>query len=424
MRVKIKGPQALHGKVEAPGSKAYTHRALLASLLSEGESVIEGALHCDDTQRTLDGIQRLGAKVLVKKTRTISSGVRRPITSNRPIDCGESGSTLRFLTAISSTSLRTVRLRGSRRLATRPLEPLVKAVNVLGASARAIPDANGLEVLTRGPLRGGEVTVRGDISSQFISGLLFAAPLAIRDVTINVEGSLESRPYVDMSIDVLRKHGIFIDASDEKFKIPAPQKFVPASHEVPGDFSSAAFLIAAAGTAGDEITISGLGSYQLEPDSAILKIAPEIGIEIQQNGNALTIEKRELDGFEFDASDNPDLVLPLETIGCFANGSSEIRGVKRLAYKESNRLQTLPMELEKMGAKIRVEEDLIKIDGNKELIGAEFDSHSDHRVAMACAAASLGARGESMIQNSEAVSKSYPEFFQDLARLGVQLNVE
>ena len=386
--------------------------------------MIEGALRCDDTQRTLEGIQSLGAKVLVKKTRTISKGIRRPTTSNRPIDCGESGATLRFLTAISSTSLKTVRLSGSRRLTNRPLEPLVKAINALGASAHAISDARGLEVLVRGPLRGGEVSVRGDISSQFISGLLFAAPLALRDVTINVEDALESRPYVNMSIDVLRKHGISIEESDGKFRVPAPQKFAPASHQVPGDFSSAAFLIAATGTAGDEITISGLGSYEFEPDLAFLKLAPEIGLEVQQNGNSLSIRKRKIDGFQFDASNNPDLVPPLETIGCFADGLSEIRGVKRLVYKESNRLRTLPTELVKMGAKIHVEDDLIKIDGKKELTGATIDSQGDHRVAMACAAASLGARGESVIHNSETVSKSYPEFFQDLARLGVQLSVE
>jgi 3-phosphoshikimate 1-carboxyvinyltransferase len=424
LRVRIKGPQPLHGKVEAPRSKAYTHRALFASLLSDGKSVIEGALHCDDTQRTAEAIQRLGAKVVVKKTRTISSGIQRPTTSNKPIDCGESGATLRFLTAIASASLKTVRLSGNRSLASRPLDPLVKAVNALGASAHATSDAHGLEVLVRGPLRGGEVTVQGDISSQFISGLLFATPLALRDVTINVEGALESRPYVDMSIDVLRKHGISIEESDGKFRVPAPQKFVPASHKVPGDFSSAAFLIAATGAAGDEITISGLSPYEFEPDSAILKIAPEIGLEVQQNGNSLTIGKRELDGFEFDASNNPDLVPPLETIGCFADGSSEIRGVKRLVYKESNRLQTLPTELAKMGAKIHVEDDLIRIDGKRDLTGAAFDSQGDHRVAMACAVASLGARGESVIHNSETVAKSYPEFFQDLARLGVQLSVE
>ncbi len=379
--------------MKAPGSKAYTHRALFASLLSEGKSVIDGALHCDDTQRTVEGMQRLGAKVVAKKSRTIAYGIRRPITTNRPFDCGESGATLRFLTAIASTSLRTVRLTGTRGLANRPLDPLVKAINDLGASARKFSDTRGLEVLVRGPLRGGEVTIRGDISSQFISGLLFAAPLATRDVTINVEGTIESRPYVNMSIDVLKKHGISIDESDEKIRIPAPQKFVPASHQVPGDFSSAAFLIATTGVTGDEITISRLGTYELEPDSAILKIAPEIGFEVQQNGESLTICKRELHGFDFDASNNPDLVPPLEILGCFADGSTEIRGVKRLVFKESNRLQTLPTELGKMGAKIDVGEDMIKIEGNRELVGSTFDSHSDHRVAMACAAARSRCQG-------------------------------
>src|SRR5260370_10596442 len=197
-----------------------------------------------------------------------------------------------------------------------------------------------------------------------------------------------------------------MEESVHTFRIPAPKKFAPASHQVPGDFSSAAFLIATTGVAGDEITISGLGSYELEPDSAIMKIAPEIGLEIQQNGDSLTIRRRELNGFDFDASNNPDLVPPLEILGCFADGSTEIRGVRRLVYKESNRLQTLPTELGKMGAKIHVEDDVIKIVGNRALVGSAFDSHSDHRVAMACAAASLGAKGESIIQNSAAVSES------------------
>jgi 3-phosphoshikimate 1-carboxyvinyltransferase len=424
LRVRLKGPQALRGKVKAPGSKAYTHRALFASLLSDGESVVEGALHCDDTKRTLDGIRRLGAKVVVKKTRTISRGIRSPTTSNTPIDCGDSGATLRFLTAIGSTSLKTVRLTCSPKLAKRPIDPLVKAINALGSSARTFSDTRGFEILVRGPLRGGEVTIRGDISSQFISGLLFAAPLATKDVTINLEGPLESRPYVEMSIDVLRKHGISIDESNDKFRVPAPQQFAPVSLQVPGDFSSAAFLIAATAMAGEEITISGLESSALEPDSEILRIAPEIGLEVQQNGKSLTIGRSELDGFDFDASNNPDLVPPLVTLGCFAHGSSEIRGVKRLVYKESNRLQTLPAELAKMGANIHVQDDLIKIHGNKELVGSRLDSHNDHRVAMGCATASLGASGESIIQRSEAVSKSYPDFFQDLAKLGVQLSVE
>jgi 3-phosphoshikimate 1-carboxyvinyltransferase len=424
MNVRIKGPQPLRGKVKAPGSKAYTHRALLASLLSPEESTISGALQCDDTQRTLQGVKSLGARVYSDKNRILVRGSRTLTSSNRPIDCGESGATFRFLTAMSSTSSTTVRLAASPRLASRPIEPLVNAIKALGASIRTFSNDRGLEVLVRGPLRGGKVSLRGGVSSQFISGLLFAAPLAMKDVTIDVEGPVESRPYVDMTIEVLRKHGISVEESEESFHVAAPQRYAPASHRVPGDFSSAAFLIASTGAAGDKITISGLGSSSLEPDSAILKIIPEIGLDIQQEGDNLTIGKSKLYGFEFDAKDTPDLVPPLEALGCFAKGSTEIRGVKRLVYKESDRLHSLPTELSKMGARIQVDDDKVRIAGGGGLVGSSVDSHSDHRVAMACAVASLAATGESIIHDSQSVSKSYPEFFQDLTRLGAQLSVE
>jgi 3-phosphoshikimate 1-carboxyvinyltransferase len=423
LRVRIKGPQSLQGRVKAPGSKAYTHRALLASLLSRGESIIQDPSHCDDALRTLEGIRSLGARAHVENNCIIASGINRPIP-NQSLDCRESGATLRFLAAISSTSLETVRLTGSPRLASRPLDPLVKALRGLGAKIEMISTDRGIEVLTRGPLKGGHVSIRGDISSQFISGLLFAAPLALRDVTISVDGALESRPYVDLTLHVLTKHGISIEESDREFRVAASQAFKPASHNVPGDLSSAAFLVASTGAAGREITISGLGTHGLEPDSAILKIIPEIGLEMEQDEDGLTIGKRTMNGFEFDASNNPDLVPPLETLACFAKGSSQIRGLKRLIYKESDRLHSLPAELAKMGARIHVDGDMVRIEGGGELVGGTLDSHADHRVAMASAAAALGAKGESIIQDSQVVSKSYPEFFQDLAKLGAQLSVE
>ena len=423
MRVRIKGPQSLNGQVKAPGSKAYTHRALLASLLSPGESSLNNASQCEDTQRTIQAIQALGARVRIDKNRITTEGIKRPRASNRPIDCGDSGTTLRFLTAISAASPTTIRLAGSPQLGTRPLDPLVRTVKELGASVRTLQNEWGLDVMIRGPLLGGETRIRGDISSQFISGLLFASPLAKKDVTISIDRPLESRPYVSMTIDVLRKHGIRIEETEAQFRIKAPQSFTPANHMVPGDFSSAAFLIASVGTAGSEVTITGLDSSNLEPDAAILKIIPQIGLEIEQSEDRLTLRKRDLAGFVFDAHDNPDLVPPLEALGSLANGWSEIRGVKRLVYKESNRLQSVPMELAKMGAKMHVENDRVEIEG-AELTGSMLDSHHDHRVVMACTAASLGARGESTIKGAEAVSKSYPDFFQDLTRLGARINVE
>jgi 3-phosphoshikimate 1-carboxyvinyltransferase len=411
------------GTVRAPGSKAYTHRALLASLLSQGETIIQGASECDDSHRTLEAIRSLGAKVQIQNGRIVSSGTEKLASCIDPIDCGESGASLRFLTAIAGTSPTRITLRASETLAKRPLVPLLKAMETLGASTTISENKGGSEVKVQGPLKGGEAWIRGDISSQFISGLLFAAPLAMTDVTIHVNGRLESRPYVEMSLHVLKRHGISIDVEDNDFRIPAPQKYTGAFHDVPGDFSSAAFLVAGAGIAGEEITVSGLNPGSQEPDAVFLKVIDRMGLEFRNVGQTLEVRGSKLEAFDFDAVNNPDLVPPLEVLGCFAKGTSEIRGVKRLRYKETNRLQTIPAELVKMGAKITVNDDVVKVRGGG-LVGCELDSKHDHRVAMSCAIASIGARGDSSIHNAEAVSKSYPEFFQDLTRLGVDLNVE
>jgi 3-phosphoshikimate 1-carboxyvinyltransferase len=409
--------------VRAPGSKAYTHRVLLASLLSQGETIIQGASECDDAHRTLEAIRSLGAKVQIQNSRIVSSGTQHLASCADPIDCGESGATLRFLTAIAGTSPTRITLRASETLAKRPLEPLLKAMDTLGASTTISENKEGSEVKVQGPLKGGEAWIRGDVSSQFISGLLFAAPLATTDVTIHVNGRLESRPYVEMSLDVLKRHGISIDLEDNDFHIPAPQRYTATSHDVPGDFSSAAFLIAGAGIAGEEITISGLDPGSIEPDAVFLKVIDQMGLDVRNVGQTLKVKGSKLEPFVFDATNNPDLVPPLEVLGCFAQGTSEIRGVERLRYKETNRLQTIPAELGKMGAKVSLSDDVVKVSGGG-LVGCELDSKHDHRVAMSCAIASIGAIGDSSIRNAEAVSKSYPEFFHDLSRLGVELNVE
>jgi 3-phosphoshikimate 1-carboxyvinyltransferase len=420
---RIRGPQPLRGAVRAPGSKAYTHRALLASLLSQEETIVQGASECDDVHRTLGAISSLGAKAQTQGNRIVSYGTEKFVSRTGSIDCGESGATLRLLTAIAGTSPNRTTLRASESLVKRPMEPLLKAIEMLGASTKTIEDREGRGIMVQGPLKGGETWIRGDISSQFISGLLFAAPLAATDVTIHVKGRLESRPYVEMSLDVLKRHGISIDVDDNEFHISAPQKYAGALHDVPGDFSSAAFLIAGAGIVGEEITISGLNEESLEPDAVFLKVIDRMGLEFRNAGQTLEVRGSELEPFEFDAVNNPDLVPPLEVLGCFTKGTSEIRGVRRLRYKETNRLHTIPVELGKMGAKIIVNDDIVTIRGGG-LVGGELDSKHDHRVAMACAIASIGAKGDSALHNAEAISKSYPEFFQDLTTLGVELSVE
>jgi 3-phosphoshikimate 1-carboxyvinyltransferase len=425
MKVRIPGRQTLKGKIAAPGSKPYTHRALLASLLSKGETTILVPSKCDDTQRTLKGIQALGADVVVEYDRILSQGIGEISPRlNTNIHCGDSGTTLRLLTAVAATSSTWIRLNASPSLARRPMAPLLESLSELGASTSIGEDSQGSEIRVKGPLKGGETWIKGNVSSQFISGLLFAAPLAKSDVTIHVIDRLQSRPYVELSLEILRRHGIRTERSNDGYFVPSLQEYRPASHRVPGDFSSASFLLAGAGIAGDEVTITGVNGYDYEPDKAIVKLLCEIGAEPKSNGDALTVKRTELRPFKFDASDNPDLVPPLQVIASFANGESEITGVDRLRFKETNRVETVPAELQKMGANIMIDNDRIRIQGASELRGSVLDSRGDHRVAMACSIAALAAEGESDLYHAEAVSKSYPEFFRDLTTLGVQLYVE
>jgi 3-phosphoshikimate 1-carboxyvinyltransferase len=425
LRVKINGPQSINGNIQAPSSKAYTHRALLASLLSQGETIIQRPLVCEDTQKTLRAIQTLGAHVRTEKETLVIRGVEKiSAQSETSIDCGESGTTFRLLAALGATSTSGVRLRASRSLAGRPQTPLLKSLEELGGSTVSNPILQESELYVQGPLKGGETWIDGNVSSQFISGLLFASPCAENDVTIHVTHGLESKPYVKMSLRILERHGIKIEQNDSTYHIPAPQVYRPTRHQVPGDYSSAAFLIAGAATAGDKITIEGLNRDHDEPDAVITKLVEEMGVDLHWNGDSLTVRKNKLQGFKFDARDNPDLVPPLQVLGSLAEGDSEIQGVRRLRYKETDRLETLPSELRKMGAKMTVHDNMIKIEGGHRSVGAGLTSHGDHRVAMACSIASLAAKGDSVLEDAETVSKSYPEFYTDLSRLGAQLDVE
>ncbi len=424
MKVRIVGPQKVRGSVEAPSSKAYTHRALAASLLAHGQSTIEKPLSCDDTQRTLEAIQALGASAS-RENGTLRVEAEDPSHLLYPrIDCGESGATLRFFTAISAALPYETTLVAHGPLSNRPLVPLLEALKTLGASVQLRRSMNTTEVQAHGSLRGGSISVPGNISSQFVSGLLLAAPLAMNNVEIRVTTQLESRPYVDMTLAVMRMHGVEVETQENGFLIPAPQTYEPARHLVPTDFSSAAFLLAAGITTGEELELSRVRISPIEPDSAIVSILIGMGARLESNGDRIKIVHSELEGFSLDAHDHPDLVPALEVLACQARGRSEIQGVGRLVHKESDRLRSIPEELSKMGAKITLAENGLLVEGGQRLIGGELSSHHDHRVAMACATASLVAQGTTIIDESEVVSKSYPAFYDDFEKMGVNLHVE
>jgi len=415
----------LEGEVWAPPSKAYTHRMLIAALLSNGTSKISNPLVSDDTKATLRAVKAFGAEAELQKKRWTISGVDSLRAPKKPIDCGESGATLRFMIPVVALAPGPSIFTFGSSLERRPIAPLLQSLKQLGTeSSLQLKEEKSLVRIHGGGIRGGKTSIRGDVSSQFISGLLFACPRAKLDTEVDVTTPLESRSYVQMTIEVLSKHGIRVSASDDfaRLKIPSNQTYKPCDHEVPGDFSSASFLLAAAAVMPSKVKVKNLDRHSIQGDRAILDIMAEMGSKVRAGDEYVEVQGgQQLNAIEVDARDIPDLVPVCAVLACYSKGTSRIYNAKRLRYKESDRLASLHLELKKMGAEITMKEDELIIRGPCTIHGATIDPHNDHRIAMACAVAALGAGGETKIQNSECVSKSYPSFFDDLRLLGANI---
>jgi len=423
VEVVIGESERLKGEVWAPSSKAYTHRMLMAALLSSGTSRTSNPLVSDDTKATLRAVKAFGAEAELRKNCWTISGVDSLRAPKNPVYCGESGATLRFMIPVAALAPGPSIFSFGSSLRKRPIAPLLQSLKHLGAESDLQLKEGGSSVrIHGGGIRGGKTSIRGDISSQFISGLLFACPRAKLDTEVDVTTPLESRNYVQMTIEVLSKHGIRVSASNDfaRLKIPSNQTYEPCDHEVPGDFSSAAFILAAAAITSSRVKVKNLNRHSIQGDKAILDILKEMGSKVRVDDEYVEVEGgQQLNATDVDARDIPDLVPVCAVLACYSNGISKIYNAKRLRYKESDRLASLYLELKKMGAEITMKEDGLIIRGPCTIHGATIDPHNDHRIAMACAVAALNARGETKIQNSECVSKSYPRFFDDLRSLGV-----
>jgi 3-phosphoshikimate 1-carboxyvinyltransferase len=397
----------------------------IASALSEGSSKVWSPLLSQDTQATLRAITAFGAEVQLDKECWIIQGAQPLKPPTEPVDCGESGATLRFMIPIAALAKgpSTLLFRGS--LKRRPVEPLLAALGELGVKAQ-VGKHQGVEAVfvEGGGIAGGRASIAGDISSQFVSGLMFACPFAHTQTKITLTSSLESKDYVEMTQTVLAKHAVAVSVEDDCIKIPGNQVYKSTEDRVPGDFSSAAFLLAASAISRSQVRVNNLDYKRVQGDRAILEVLKRMGVEgkvcrgsveIQSNGGPLR-------AIDVDARNIPDLVPVIAVLACYAEGTSYIWGAKRLRLKESDRLQAIYAELEKMGAEIELtqEEDGLKIVGTA-LCGAVIDAHNDHRIAMATSVAALGAEGETIIQEAECIRKSYPQFYLHLKQLGADV---
>ncbi len=402
-------PGEINGTLKVPASKSITHRALICAALTKTTGVVKNQLDSEDSTATRNALEVLGAEFNGEEV-----DGKKFLTKGSTIDCGESGSTLRFLLPIACLSEKPCTLTGSKRLLERPIKPLAEALEKLGAR---IETTGGFAPARTMPgLVGGKCSMPGDVSSQFVSGMLLALPLCKEETEITLSSPLESRPYVDLTIQTMKQFGITVSQNPEGYQIKHQQYTIPSNgFEVEGDWSSAAFWLIA-GAIGGSIRVKNVFESR-QADYAIVNILKKMNADVSVWHNGAEAKKSTLEGIEIDVSQCPDLVPILAVAGGFAQGKTRLYNAARLRLKESDRLASMACELRKMGAEITEKPDELEIKHCKELHGAEMESHNDHRVAMSLSIAACYAKGESKINGSECVSKSYPDFYKHLEQV-------
>jgi 3-phosphoshikimate 1-carboxyvinyltransferase len=408
-------PSFLKGEVVAPPSKSMTQRAIAAGLLAESETTILNPSGCEDSKAALGIAASLGAEIQtgLKKLKMKGGGKLK----EKKLYCGESGLAIRMFSPIASLYPYTITMTGSGSLRKRPMSMIEDALRQLGVTCKT--EEGSLPLTIKGPLRGGRCKVDGSISSQLLTGLLMALPLVPQDSEIYVK-DLKSRPYIDMTLQVLDKFGIEIQNTNYSvFNITGNQKYEGGTFEIESDWSGGAFLLVAAAING-ELTVKGLRPDSRQSDKAILGALDAAGVRMSIKENSIKILKSDLKAFRFDATESPDLFPPLVTLAAYCNGISVIKGVSRLAHKESDRANVLREEFGKLNILIELQGDTMLVTGG-DVKGALIDPRNDHRIAMAAAAAALRASDRIMIKDSYCVAKSYPEFFNDLRNLGAKI---
>ena len=396
-------PKKLSGKVTVPPSKSVAHRMIIAAALAEGTSEISNLYPSVDILATMDCMRQLGAKIDFSGDTAVITGVKA-VPEKAELDCCESGSTLRFLIPVACALGAETTFIGRGRLPQRPITPYLEEFPKHGVT---FDYDNTMPFSVSGKLTGGKFYVDGGISSQFITGLLFALPLLEEDSEIVLTSHLESKPYVDITLGTLKDFGCEVEETESGYFVKGGQAYKPFSGVVEGDFSQAAFF-EVANAIGSDIEISGLNEKSFQGDKKIVEICREI----VYNKNST------LEPFEIDCSDIPDLVPILTVLASFCEGKSRIYNVARLRIKECDRLAAMADCLNKIGGKVTEFADSLEIEGVKSLKGGVVDSYNDHRIAMSMAVASTRCEGKLTINGAECVRKSYPNFFEVFENLG------
>ena len=415
-------PSTLRGEVDIPGSKSHTIRGVLLASLADGESVLEAPLASADTEAAVGVYQQLGARFELGsdewRIHGVGSSMRQP---EAPLDVRNSGTTLNV--AMGTCALLPgdgVTLTGDAQIQRRPSRALAAALNDLGAQVVAERDNGCAPFRVRGVLRGGHTSIECR-SSQYLTSLLLACPLATGDSEIEVPLLME-KPYVSMTLDWLDFMGVKLERDGlERFSVPGGQRYQPFRRRIPADFSTATFFLVAGALGENRVTSCGLDLQDSQSDKAVVEFLRAMGADIQVAGDAITVSPKTLQGTEFDMNDCPDALPMMAVLGCFAEGETRLVNVEQARIKETDRIAVMCAELRKLGADITERPDGLVI-RRSQLRGGAVDGHHDHRVVMSLAVAGTQIPGETRISTAEAASVTVPQFAALMTQLGADLS--
>jgi len=413
----------ISGKIICPSNKSYTHRAIFLASLSIDNSIIKNILRSGDTNATINACKNFGDEIKdVGDDITVTSASVLKQQSNT-IDAANSGTTIRIATAISALANDKIVLTGDSSLKKRPMQPLLDALESLGAKCSS---SNGNPPISvSGEIKGGEIKIPGNISSQFISALMITAPKLENGLILNIQGKLVSKPYIDATITMMKKFGVEVETKTpyKKYIIPE-QNYKATTVTIPSDFSSLALLLSAAVLLGENLTIQVSTGSMPQADEAIIDILEIMGVVITLDKNTIKIKSPEkLDGGKFDLSDSPDLIPAIAILALKTSESIEIFNVEHARYKETDRIAILARELTKLGIKVKEKKDGLVLKSSKSLTSADLNSENDHRLFMAFCIAGMYV-GNCTISDPESVEISYPNFISEMKRIGCKIFVD
>ncbi len=412
----------LNGTITCPPNKSYTHRAIFLASLANGESTIKNILHSRDTNATIEICKKFGAEIRGEQNNLVVSGVDKFGTADLAADASNSGTTIRIAAAVAALREGKTTLTGDESLRKRPMKPLLDALESLGAKCSSNGGKPPLTI--SGRMRGGEVSIPGNVSSQFISALLIASPLTEKGVTLGISSDLVSKPYLDATIIAMAKFGAKVNVLEQykKYKIE-PQQYQRATITIPSDFSSVALLLSAAVLVGHDFSVNVSVGDLAQGDEAIIDMLGKLGVEVSMDNGVIAVKSPEkLRGGRFNLSNNPDLLPPLSILALKSDSPIELYNVRHARFKETDRIAILARELQKLGIIVTEKEDGLILVPPKELRGASLNSENDHRLFMAFCIAAMHVGG-CTVSDSDSVDVSYPSFVSDMNRAGARISI-